>query len=362
MMLESIENGPLVYPTIEENGKIHEKKYVELAEQEKLQDNYDVQENNIVLQGLLPDVYSLVNHCKAAKDLWYRVKLLMQDIELSYQERECILYNEFDKFTSVKGDDLIACLDKVMKFMSTVMASRFPLTNNQLRTYSNLRNQATIQDDRVTVQKTDDLDAYNSDCDDISLGKAVLMAKLSSYDLDVLSECVLDFVNDMNVRSKSKSAKSSKKKNIWKLTSKVFTQAVMIACFTQNQTLIHKRHNKTSYELLYDRKPDLFYLYVFGTLCYPTNDNEDLRKLKPKSDIEIIIGYALAKKAYRIYKKRTHLIIETIHVDFDELTTMTSEQFSLAHGPQILTPRTVSLGLMLNPLSPTPYVPPTKKK
>ncbi|GJU50187.1 hypothetical protein Tco_1219742 [Tanacetum coccineum] len=67
MMLESVENGPLVYPTIEENGRIREKKYAELTEQEKLQDDYDVQATNIILQGLPPDVYSLVNHCKATK-------------------------------------------------------------------------------------------------------------------------------------------------------------------------------------------------------------------------------------------------------------------------------------------------------
>ncbi|GJT22072.1 hypothetical protein Tco_0892009 [Tanacetum coccineum] len=78
MMLESIENGPLVYPTVEENGQIRKKKYAELTEQEQLQDDYDVQAINIVLQ------------CT----------------ELSYQERECKLYNEFDKFTSVNGESL----------------------------------------------------------------------------------------------------------------------------------------------------------------------------------------------------------------------------------------------------------------
>ncbi|GKB52361.1 retrovirus-related pol polyprotein from transposon TNT 1-94 [Tanacetum coccineum] len=65
---------------------------------------------------------------------------------------------------------------------------------------------------------------------------------------------------------------------------------------------------------------------------------EDLGKLKPKEDIGIFVGYAPAKKAYRIYNKRTRLIIETIHVDFDELTAMASEQFNLGPGPQLLTP------------------------
>ncbi|GKC00056.1 hypothetical protein Tco_0986192 [Tanacetum coccineum] len=85
MMLKSIENVPLVYSTIEENGQIRKKKYAELTDQEKLQDGCDVQATNI-----------------AAKDIWDRVKLLVQGTELSYHERECKLYNEFDKFTSVK--------------------------------------------------------------------------------------------------------------------------------------------------------------------------------------------------------------------------------------------------------------------
>ncbi|GJY82744.1 hypothetical protein Tco_0496120 [Tanacetum coccineum] len=106
MMLESIENGPLVYPTVEENGVIRPKKYAELTEQEHLQDDCDVQATNIILQGLPHDVYARVSHFHTAKDIWERVKLLMQGTELSYQECECKLYNEFDRFTSVKGESL----------------------------------------------------------------------------------------------------------------------------------------------------------------------------------------------------------------------------------------------------------------
>ncbi|GJY80987.1 retrovirus-related pol polyprotein from transposon TNT 1-94 [Tanacetum coccineum] len=104
-------------------------------------------------------------------------------------------------------------------------------------------------------------------------------------------------------------------------------------------------------------KPDLSYLHVFGAFYYPTNDSEDLGKLKPKADIGIFVDYAPAKEAYRIYNKRTRLIIETIHVDFDELTTMAYEQFNSGPGPQLLTLGTISSGLVPNPPSPTPYSP-----
>ncbi|GJU85476.1 retrovirus-related pol polyprotein from transposon TNT 1-94 [Tanacetum coccineum] len=75
-------------------------------------------------------------------------------------------------------------------------------------------------------------------------------------------------------------------------------EALATAFYTQNCSLIRRCHNKTPYELIHDRKPDLTYFHVFGALCYPTNDGDDPGKLKPKADIGIFIGYAPAKKAY----------------------------------------------------------------
>nr|GEX36546.1 hypothetical protein [Tanacetum cinerariifolium] len=106
MMLDSIDNGPLVYPTIKENGHTRPKKYSELAEAQQLQDDCDVQAINIILYDLPPDVYALVNHQETAKDIWDRVKLLMKGTKLSYQERDCRLYNLFDKFAYVQGETL----------------------------------------------------------------------------------------------------------------------------------------------------------------------------------------------------------------------------------------------------------------
>ncbi|GJX80203.1 hypothetical protein Tco_0328352 [Tanacetum coccineum] len=82
------------------------KTYEELSDKEKLQHDCDLKATNIVLQGLPPDAYSLINHHKVAKDIWDRVKLLMQGTSLSKQERECKLYDEFDKFSHVKGETL----------------------------------------------------------------------------------------------------------------------------------------------------------------------------------------------------------------------------------------------------------------
>nr|GFA57689.1 hypothetical protein [Tanacetum cinerariifolium] len=67
----------------------------------------------------------------------------------------------------------------------------------------------------------------------------------------------------------------------------LWAEAVATACYTQNRSLIHTRHHKTSYELVHNKKPDLTFFRVFGALCYPTNDSEDLRKIQPTADTGI---------------------------------------------------------------------------
>ncbi|GJY72263.1 hypothetical protein Tco_0475966 [Tanacetum coccineum] len=237
MMLNSILNGPLVYPTIEVDGVTRLKTYEEPRTKKD---------------------FKMID----------QVKLLMQGTELSYQERECKLYNEFDKFASIKGetihdyyirfaqlmndihiigmtmqqvqvntrflnglqpelavlsflpgDDLIASLNKAMAFLSTTIASRFPTTNKSTQiifqpkkssyrlgwqSYSSTSSRKTKsglcwkglpvgQDTQTTMLinaafQNDDLDAFDPDCDEAPGAQAILMANLSSYDSDVISK------------------------------------------------------------------------------------------------------------------------------------------------------------------------------
>nr|GEU78965.1 Gag-Pol polyprotein [Tanacetum cinerariifolium] len=118
----------------------------------------------------------------------------------------------------------------------------------------------------------------------------------------------------------------------------LWAEAVATASYTQNRSLIHTRHNKTPYELVHNKKPGLTFLCVFGALCYPINDSEDLGKLQPTADIGIFIGYAPSRKGYRIYNKRTRCIMETIHVQFNELSEpMAPVQLNRGPAPTFLT-------------------------
>nr|GFD19785.1 retrovirus-related Pol polyprotein from transposon TNT 1-94 [Tanacetum cinerariifolium] len=69
----------------------------------------------------------------------------------------------------------------------------------------------------------------------------------------------------------------------------LWAEAIPTACFTQNRSIIHRRFNKTPYELINGRKPDISFLYVFGALCYPKNDRKDIGKLGAKGDIGFFI-------------------------------------------------------------------------
>nr|GEW88983.1 integrase, catalytic region, zinc finger, CCHC-type, peptidase aspartic, catalytic [Tanacetum cinerariifolium] len=137
-------------------------------------------------------------------------------------------------------------------------------------------------------------------------------------------------------------------------------EAVATACYIQNRSIIRVCHRKIPYELLHNKLPDLSFLHVFGALCYPSNDSENLGKLQPEADIQIFIGYEPTKKAFWIYNRHTRRIVETIHVDFDELTAMASKQSSSRPTLNEMTPATISSGLVQKPSSSTPYVPPSK--
>ncbi|GJR94142.1 retrovirus-related pol polyprotein from transposon TNT 1-94 [Tanacetum coccineum] len=214
MILESVENGPLIWPMIEENGVIRPKKYSELSATEAIQAVCDIKATNIILQGLPPEVFALVSNHKVAKELWERIQLLMQGTSLTKQEREFKLYDEFDKFTyekgetlhdfylifslllndmniynmkleqfqvntkflntlppewskfvtdvKLKGDDPIDAINHMMSFLTAVVTSSYPTTNNQLRNSSNTRKQATINDGRITLQPVQGRQIYLS--------------------------------------------------------------------------------------------------------------------------------------------------------------------------------------------------------
>nr|GEZ36483.1 hypothetical protein [Tanacetum cinerariifolium] len=113
-----------------------------------------------------------------------------------------------------------------------------------------------------------------------------------------------------------------------------WAEAITTACFTQNRSLVVPRHEKTPYHIINDRKISVKFVYIFCSLCYIIRDGENLDKMKGKGDAWIFVGYSTQSRAYRVFNRRTRVIVETIHVNFDELRQMASDHVSSNPVPQ----------------------------
>nr|GEV08891.1 hypothetical protein [Tanacetum cinerariifolium] len=182
MILESVEHGPLIWPTIEENGVIITKKYAELSAVENIQADCDMKATNIILQGLPADIYSLVNHHRVAKDLWERVQLLMQGE--GHMARQCTQPKRPRNATWFK--------EKVM--LAEAQEAGQILDEEQLAFLADSgipADQAQAIIPHNAAFPIEDLDTYDFDCDDLSTAQAVLMANIFNYGSDVISKASL---------------------------------------------------------------------------------------------------------------------------------------------------------------------------
>nr|GEU51477.1 hypothetical protein [Tanacetum cinerariifolium] len=254
MILESVKNGPLISPTIKENGVTRPNKYSELSAMEAIQADCDVKATNIILQGLPPEVYALVSNLRISKELWERIQLIMQGTSLTKQERECKLYDEFDKFGYKKGETLrdfylrfsLLLNDmniynvkleqfqmntrflntlppKWSKFITDVKLVQDLHTTNidQLHAYLGQHefhaNEVLLMHERNSdplALQVDDLDAYDSDCYELNTAKVALMANLSQYGSDVLTESSVVNYSETEITSDSNIIPYSHKINL----------------------------------------------------------------------------------------------------------------------------------------------------
>ncbi|GJR35020.1 hypothetical protein Tco_1210704 [Tanacetum coccineum] len=145
-ILQSIDEGPFKMGKFKETlvdgaqGPERDRVFKDLTPEEKERHKVDIRATNILLQGLPKDIYTLINHYTDPKDIWDNVKMLLEGSELTKDER------------LTPTDDLIENLTKTVALLSQSYKTHLPQTKNQLKTSSNTKNQATVQNGRVVVQ------------------------------------------------------------------------------------------------------------------------------------------------------------------------------------------------------------------
>nr|GEX62087.1 retrovirus-related Pol polyprotein from transposon TNT 1-94 [Tanacetum cinerariifolium] len=113
-----------------------------------------------------------------------------------------------------------------------------------------------------------------------------------------------------------------------------WAEAIATVCFTQNRSLVIPQHEKTPYHIINDQEPSVKFFHIFYSLCYIVRDGENLDKIKEKGDACIFLRYSTPSRAYRVFNKITRVIMESIHVNFDELPQMASDHISFNPAPE----------------------------
>ncbi|GJZ62423.1 hypothetical protein Tco_0618560 [Tanacetum coccineum] len=155
------------------------KEYTKYTPAEAIQADCDNKAINIIHQGLPTEIYALVSQHRIAKDLWEKIKLLMQGTSLTKQERECKLYDELDKFTYKKGESLLeyylrfTLLLNDMNIYKIAIGSNFKLTLKEEIAFLADPGLLDTQTSQTVITynaayQVDNLDAYDSDCDELN--------------------------------------------------------------------------------------------------------------------------------------------------------------------------------------------------
>ena len=104
-----------------------------------------------------------------------------------------------------------------------------------------------------------------------------------------------------------------------KLPINFWAEAINTAYFTRNIFIINHAQGKTTYQFMKEKKPTLGFLHVFGSKCFVLrNQGETLGKFESKADEAIFVGYVITGKAYRVYNLRLNIVMEFVHVVFDD--------------------------------------------
>jgi hypothetical protein len=118
----------------------------------------------------------------------------------------------------------------------------------------------------------------------------------------------------------------------YKVSNQFWTEAINTACHAINHLYLHKILNKTAYELLLGKKPNMSYFRVFGSKCFILNKKPKNSKFAPEVDEGFLLGYASNAHGYHVFNKTCRCVEVACDVTFDESNDSQGEQVDSVVG------------------------------
>ncbi|GJU30829.1 hypothetical protein Tco_1174418 [Tanacetum coccineum] len=142
-IMKSIKEGPFQMGTVSDvitggtegavqQGPVRARVLNDLSAEEKERYKADIRATNILLQGIPKDIYSLINHYTDAKDIWENVKMILEGSELTKDDRESQLYDEFEHFRQIKGETIQGYYVRFTKLINDMRNIKMTMSRMQL--------------------------------------------------------------------------------------------------------------------------------------------------------------------------------------------------------------------------------------
>ncbi|XP_024195878.1 uncharacterized protein LOC112199045 [Rosa chinensis] len=112
------------------------------------------------------------------------------------------------------------------------------------------------------------------------------------------------------------------------LSTHFWAEAIGTACYTINRVFLRPGIDQIAYEMWKGKKSNVGHFHVFGSPCYILRDREHLGKFDARSDDGVFLGYSMNIRAYRVYNKRTRVVMESINVSIDDECMKQEESFA----------------------------------
>nr|GEV18377.1 retrovirus-related Pol polyprotein from transposon TNT 1-94 [Tanacetum cinerariifolium] len=374
MVWNSIQNGPYQRPMIHNLDNTQQQilePLFKMTEGNKKQHIADVRVMNYLLQAIPNDIYNSLDACKNAKEIWQRIKRLMFSSEVTSHVRHSGLMDEFDKFVAKEGESLESVYERLTTLVNIIDHNNVRPISVSINTklWWNANKNAGRQNKNQVFNAGNGSDESNQIVPRTDFTPADDNAEnVPSYDAKAASEVnasskvheqfknekLRAFYAKLGIVHKTSIARTPQQNGVVDSQNQTLVEAaqtmlifskapkflwagaIATACFTQNRSILHTRHNKPPYELVRGTKHNIQYFHVFGSLCYLTNDLDDLGKMKPKADIGIFIGYSESSQYYATSSQEVSDNSATHTLDIENTSSSSSIVVEQDDAPQIV--------------------------